>query len=57
MVIRTSIEIKHDEKKQEIERELTNFVKRENEFMAGERQERAVQLGVALCSPRKDIAN
>ena len=38
MVVRTPVEIKPDEKKQEIERELSNFVKRENEFMARERQ-------------------
>jgi hypothetical protein len=57
MVVRTSIEIKPDEKKQEIERELSNFVKRENEFMARERQERAAQLGLPLYSPRRDTAN
>ena len=46
MVIRTPVETKPDEHKQEIERELSNFVKRENEFMARERQERAAQLGL-----------
>ena len=57
MVVRTPVEIKPDEKKQEIERELSNLVKRENEFMARERQERAVQLGLPLYSPRRDTAN
>ena len=57
MVARTPVEIKPDEKKQEIDRELSNFVKRENEFMARERQERAAQLGLPLYSPRRDTAN
>jgi hypothetical protein len=57
LVVRTQDEIEPDEKKQEIERELSNFVKRENEFMARERQERAAQLGLPLYGPRRDTAN
>ena len=57
MVVRTSVEIKSDERKQQVERELSNFIRRENEFMAGERQERAVQLGLALHSLRRDTSN
>ena len=34
MVVRTPVEIKPDEEKREIERELANFVKRENELIA-----------------------
>jgi hypothetical protein len=41
LVVRTQVEIEPDEKKQEIERELSNFVKRENEFMARERRRTA----------------
>ena len=47
MVIRTPVETKPNEHKQEIERELSNFVKREIEFMARERRERATRLGLA----------
>ena len=57
MVARTSVEIKSDERKQQVERELSNFIRRENEFMAGERQERAAQLGLALHSLRRDTSN
>jgi hypothetical protein len=58
MVVRTPVEITSDEQyRQSIERELSNFVKRENEFMARERQERAAQLGLPLYSPRRDTAN
>jgi len=48
MVVRIPVEIKPDEEKREIERELSNFVKGENEFMAREGRERAEQLGLAL---------
>jgi hypothetical protein len=49
MVVRTPVKITSDEQyKQDIERELSNFVKRENEFAARERQERAEQLGLAF---------
>jgi hypothetical protein len=49
MVVRTPVKITSGEQyKQDIERELSNFVKRENEFMARERQERAEQLGLAF---------
>jgi len=51
------VEIKPDEKKQEIEREMSNFVKRENEFLTRERQERAAQLGLPLYSPSRDTKN
>ena len=54
MVVRTPVEIKPDERKQLVERELSNFMKRENEFIARERQERAAQLGLALYSLRRD---
>jgi hypothetical protein len=54
MVVRTPVEIKPDERKQLVERELANFMKRENEFIARERQERAAQLGLALYSLRRD---
>ena len=47
MVGLTSVEIKTAERKQPVERELSNFMKRENEFRARERQERAAQLGLA----------
>ena len=57
MVVRTPVEIKPDEHKQIVERELSNFVRRENEFMARERQERAEQLGLALYSFRRDTTN
>ena len=57
LVVRTQVEIEPDEKKQEIERELSNFVKRENECMTRERQERAAHLGLPLYSPRIDTAN
>ena len=49
MVVRTPVKITSDEQyKQDIERELSNFVKREKEFTARERQERAEQLGLAF---------
>lgn len=49
MVVHAPVEIKPDEHyAQEIERQLSNSVTRENEFMARERQERAEQLGLAL---------
>ena len=57
MVVRTPVEIKPDERKQLVERELANFMKRENEFIARERQERAAQLGLALYSLRRDTSN
>ena len=57
MVVRTPVEIKPDEHKQEVERELSNFVKRENEFMARERQERAEQIGLALYSLQRETTN
>ena len=57
MVVRTPVEIKPDERKQQVERELSNFMKRENEFIAREWQERAAQLGLALYSLRRDTTN
>jgi hypothetical protein len=57
MVVRTPVEIKPDEHKQEVERELSNFVKRENEFMARQRQERAAELGLALYSLQREATN
>ena len=45
MVVRTAVEIKPDERKRLVERELSNFMKREHEFIARERRERAAQLG------------
>ena len=57
MVVRKPVEIKPDERKQPVERELSNFMKRENEFIARERQERAAQLGLALYSLRRDTTN
>ena len=44
MVVRTPVEVKPKDFKQEIERELSNFVKRENEFMARERRERSFRM-------------
>ena len=41
MVVRTAVEIKPDERKRLVERELSNFMKREHEFIARERRERA----------------
>ena len=43
MVGRSSMEIKAGERKQQVERELSNFMKRENEFRAQERHERAAR--------------
>ena len=58
MVVRTPVEITSDEQyRQNIERELSNFVKRENEFMARERQERAEQLGLPLYTLRRETTN
>ena len=57
MTLRTSIEIKSDARKQQVEQELANFMRQENEFMARERRERAAQLGLALYSLRRDTAN
>ena len=58
MVVRTPVEITSDEQyRQNIERELSNFVKRENEFLTRERQERAAQLGLPLYSPSRDTKN
>jgi hypothetical protein len=57
MPIRTPVEIKPGKHKLEVERELSNFVKRENEFMARERRERAMQLGLALYILQRDITN
>jgi len=57
MVVRTPVEIKPDEYKHEVERELSNFVKRENEFMARERQERAEQIRLALYSLQRETTN
>ena len=57
MVVRTSVEIKAGERKQQVERELSNFMKRENEFLARERQERAAQLGLARYSLRRNATN
>jgi len=57
MVVRTAVEIKPDERKRLVERELSNFMKREHEFIARERRERAAQLGLALYSFRRDTPN
>jgi len=57
MTLRTSIEIKSDARKQQVEQEPANFMRQENEFMGRERRERAAQLGLALYSLRRDTAN
>ena len=57
MVGRSSMEIKAGERKQQVERELSNFMKRENEFRAQERRERAAQLGLNRHSRRGDGTN
>ena len=53
MTLRTSIEIKSDARKQQVEQELANFMKQENEFMARERRERAAAAWPGAIQPSK----
>ena len=58
MVHRTQTLITAKERyRRDIECELAKFEKRENEFMAQERRERAAQLGLALPDIRKEATN